>query len=64
VRVIDLSVPASPREMGFLDAPGFAFDVDTLNHLALVATGVTGLRAVDIGAFALTLEKRGFTSPG
>jgi hypothetical protein len=40
LRVIDVSNPANPREVGFFDTPGFAEDVYVSGNYAYVAMGV------------------------
>lgn len=48
LRVIDVSEPSLPVEVGFLDTPGFARDVAVSGGLAVVADYDAGLRVIDI----------------
>lgn len=46
LRVIDITDPSTPAEVGFLDTPGTSQDVAVSGDLALVADGNTGLAIV------------------
>jgi hypothetical protein len=50
LRVIDVSNPALPVELGALDTPGGAatHDVEVVGDLAYVAAGYAGLRVIDV----------------
>jgi hypothetical protein len=48
LRVVDVSSPANPVEVGFYDTPGFAADVAVSGNYANVADESRGLRVVDI----------------
>ena len=48
LRVIDVSDPSHPAEIGFYDTPGYANDVFISNGYAYVADGPSGLRVIDI----------------
>jgi hypothetical protein len=49
VRVIDVSNPASPVELGALNTPDLAWAVEVVGDLAYVADGSSGLRIIDFG---------------
>ncbi|MCP4845631.1 MAG: hypothetical protein GY901_11100, partial [Actinomycetia bacterium] len=49
LRVIDVSNPALPVEIGALDTPGLAYDVEVVGDLAYLADGNSGLRVIDFG---------------
>jgi hypothetical protein len=57
LRVVDLSIASRPREVGFIDTPGFTFDVVPWGNLALVANGIIGLRILDTGGAALSIRE-------
>jgi hypothetical protein len=48
LRVVDLSVPGSPIEIGFEDSPDFAFGVAVSGSYAYVADVYAGLRVIDV----------------
>ena len=48
LRIIDVSTPSSPTEVGFFDTEGNAYGVYVLDRYAYVADGDAGLRIVDI----------------
>jgi hypothetical protein len=54
--VIDVSNPASPVELGALDTPGNAHDVEVVGDLAYVADGSSGLRVIDVSNPAFPME--------
>jgi hypothetical protein len=47
LRVIDVSDPALPVELGFLDTPDNAFGITVVGTLAYVADDSSGLRVID-----------------
>ena len=48
LRVVDVSDPASPIELGAWDSPGYAEGVDVSGNTAYLADGPYGLRVVDV----------------
>jgi hypothetical protein len=48
LRVIDVSNPSSPREVGFYDTPGYAYGVAVSGTYAYVADVWEGLRVIDV----------------
>ncbi len=48
LRIVDVSDPANPVEIGALDTTGRTYDVQVLDNLAYVADGRDGLKIVDI----------------
>jgi hypothetical protein len=40
LRVIDVSNPSNPREVGFFDTPGYAYGVYVSGNYAYVADGM------------------------
>ena len=48
LRIIDVSDPISPKEVGFYDTGGFAYDVYISDNYAYVADGGGGLRVIDV----------------
>ena len=48
LRVIDVSNPASPSEVGFYDTPYYAYGVAISGGYAYVANGASGLRVIDV----------------
>ena len=65
LRVIDISDPTSPVEVGFYDTPGFAADVAVKADLALVVDVAAGLLLViDISDPANPVEVGVFDTPG
>jgi len=46
--VIDISDPAAPTVVGYVDTPGWAQDVAVMGQLALVADGLAGLQVIDV----------------
>lgn len=49
LRVIDVSNPAFPVELGSLDTPSYAEGVEVVGAYAYVADGFRGLRIIDFG---------------
>lgn len=56
LRVVDIANPAAPVEVGALDTPGSAVDVELMGNHAYVADGVGGLRVVDVAKPAAPAE--------
>ena len=50
LRVIGVSNPAAPWEVGTLDTPGFAQNVSVSQGLAYVADGEAGLQVIDVSS--------------
>jgi len=48
LRVVDVSDPASPTEVGFCVTPSSAFGIAVAGNYAFVAAGVAGLRIIDV----------------
>jgi hypothetical protein len=48
LRIVDVSNPAVPIEVGSYDTPGYARDVTVLNGYAYVADGQSGLRIINV----------------
>ncbi|MFQ5342986.1 MAG: LamG-like jellyroll fold domain-containing protein, partial [Anaerolineae bacterium] len=64
LRVIDISNPAGPREVGFYDTPSSAWGVAVAGHYAYVADGYSGLRVIDISNPAGPREVGFYDTPG
>ena len=64
LRVIDISDPASPTEVGFLDTAGSVRRVAVTGVLALVADAGSGLRVIDISDPASPTEVGFLDTPG
>ena len=56
LRVIDVSTPASPTEVGFFDTPGNALDVAVSGTYAYVADRDAGLRVIDVSTPSNPIE--------
>ncbi len=63
LRVVDVSNPAQPREVGFYDTPGWAEGVAVSGAYAYVADG-DGLRVVDVSNPAQPREVGFYDTPG
>jgi hypothetical protein len=63
LRVIDVSDPAFPVEIGALDTLGPAVDVEVVGDLAYVADGC-GLRGIDVSNPSFPVEIGAFDTPG
>ncbi len=50
LRVIDVSDPTAPVEVGFVDTPGFAYAVAVAGGYAYVADDGRGLRVIDVSS--------------
>ncbi len=48
LRIMDISAPTNPKEIGFVNTPGYAEGVAVKRQYAYVADGGAGLRVVDI----------------
>ncbi len=48
LRVIDVSLPSAPAEVGFYDNPGTAYGVAVAGNYAYVSAGDAGLRVIDV----------------
>lgn len=64
LRIIDLSIPDSPREVGYYDTLGSANAVAIRDNYAYVADGREGLRVIDVSNPAAPREVGGFDTPG
>jgi hypothetical protein len=64
LRVVDVSDPANPTELGFYDAPGHAYGVYVSGSTAYVAHYDGGLRVVDVSDPANPTEVGYYDTPG
>jgi hypothetical protein len=64
LRVVDVSDPSTPVEVGAYDTPGFARGVYVAGGYAYVADGGAGLRVVDVSNPAAPLEVGTYNTPG
>ncbi|WP_448605243.1 LVIVD repeat-containing protein [Thermoflexus hugenholtzii] len=64
LRVIDVSNPAAPREVGFYDTLGWALGVAVSGSYAYVADGNKGLRVIDVSNPAAPREVGVYDTPG
>jgi hypothetical protein len=64
LRVIDVSDPAHPTEVGFYDTPGYARGVAVSGPYAYVADGGSGLRVIDVSDPAHPTEVGFYDTPG
>ena len=48
LRIVDVSNPRNPVEVGFLDTPGFAWCVHISDNYSYIADGFSGLRVIDV----------------
>ena len=64
VRVIDVSTPSSPSEVGFFDTPGWAFGVVVSGSYAYVEDGEDGLCLIDVSDSTDPLEVGFVDTPG
>ena len=62
--MIEISAPASPTEVGFLDTPWSALGVAVTGDLAVVADGEAGLRLIDISDPTAPREVSSVDTPG
>jgi hypothetical protein len=56
LRVIDVSTPSSPIEVGFYDTPGQAYGVAVSGRFAYVGDHLTGLRVIDVSTPSNPIE--------
>ncbi len=64
LQVIDVSHPETPAELGALDTPGFAEDVEVASGMAYVADGSSGLRVIDVSNPGAPAELGALNTPG
>jgi hypothetical protein len=64
LRVVDVSNPAAPVEVGFYDTPGHAEGVYAAGNYAYVADRSAGLRVVDVSNPAAPVEVGFYGTPG
>lgn len=64
VRIIDVSDPENPTEVGFYDTPGAARDVYVSENHAYIADGLSGLRIIDVSDPASPTEAGYYDTPG
>jgi hypothetical protein len=64
LRVIDVSNPSSPREVGFYDTSGTAYGVAVSGSYAYVADGPAGLRVIDVSNPSSPREVGFYDTPG
>ncbi len=48
LRIINVSNPSSPREVGSYDTPDFAYEVAVVGSAAFVADGIGGMIVIDV----------------
>ena len=63
LRIIDVSDPASPAELGSLDTPGQAMSVRVQNGYAYVSDATSGLRVIDCTSPAHLVERAFYDTP-
>ncbi|MGB0384969.1 MAG: fibronectin type III domain-containing protein [Ardenticatenaceae bacterium] len=64
LRIIDISTPAAPSEVSFVDTPGNAIGVAVAGNYAYVADGFSGLRIIDVSTPAASSEVGFVNTPG
>jgi hypothetical protein len=64
LRVIDVSNPSNPREVGYFVTPGLAWGVYVSGNYAYVADGGAGLRVIDVSNPSNPREVGYFDTPG
>jgi hypothetical protein len=64
LRILDISNPAIPIEVGYLDTPSDARVVRLVGHYAYVADGDNGLRIIDVSNKAAPIEIGFYDTPG
>jgi hypothetical protein len=64
LKVVDVSNPASPTELGACDVPGVIWDVGVTKEHAYVADGHDGLRVIDVSDPAHPTEVSSCHTPG
>jgi hypothetical protein len=64
LRVVDVSDPDAPVEIGFYDTPGSASGVALIGSYAYVADGDSGLRVINVSNPAAPVEADSYDTPG
>jgi hypothetical protein len=64
LRVVDVSTPTAPREIGSVDTAGYAYDVAAAGTFVYVADGASGLKVVDVQAPSAPREVAGLSLEG
>ena len=64
LRIIDISNPSNPFEVGNYDTPGYAHGVAVADSYAYVADGEAGLRVVDISNPSNPVGVGSYNTPG
>ena len=64
LRVVNISTPSNPTEMGDYDTPGYAYGVAVTGGYAYVADGNAGLRVVNISTPSNPTEVGAYDTPG
>jgi len=64
LRVISVSTPTNPTEVGFCDMPGYAQSVAVAGNYAYIADGDGGLRVVDVSIPTSPTEVGFYDTPG
>jgi hypothetical protein len=64
LRIIDISNPTAPIEVGSYTAPGPVYDVTVTRNYAFVAEGSNGLRIIDVSNPNLPFEVSFYDFPG
>jgi hypothetical protein len=62
-RVIDVSTPSGPWEVGFVDTPGQARGVAVSGNYAYLADRDSGLRVIDVSTPSMPVEVGFFDTP-
>jgi hypothetical protein len=62
VRIIDVSIPSAPTELGVCDTPGEAYGVAASGNYAYVADGSSGFRICDVSAPSASTVIGSYTS--
>ncbi len=64
LRIINVSNPAAPTEVGFYDTPGYAYGVAVAGNYAYVADWDSGLRIINVSNPAAPTEVGFYDTPG
>ena len=64
LRVIDVSTPSAPVEVGWIRPTGSAYEVAVSGRYAYLANGLGGLRIIDVSDPAAPVEVGSFETPG
>ena len=64
LRIINISNPLSPQQVGFYDSPGYAYGAAVSGNYAYVADWFRGLRIINISNPAALLEVGFYDTPG